>query len=495
MSDTARDFFTSLVKNGNVKQVLLGDNGEQISNEEVAEVLGLLPDFNDKNVLELGSGAGRFTGVLSEKAQSLTAVDFLPEFITANKARNGTKSNITFVESNVLELPKEQDKYDLAFSNVMLAFLTDEQCRTLMSTLLGSLKEGSHFFFHEPCFNAGKRVHVTGDPTIYRDLASYCALLQSCSIKTETGCNYGFELVFARSLQTYVKHERTLNQICFLAKKVRLADDYHGYKTFMEFLDGQQYTRQGILRYEKIFGHHFVSTGGIETTKEFLPMLNLQPGQKVLDVGVGIGGSAFLMVDDYDCEVLGIDLSGNMISIGIERVNEERAENTKVLFEVVDATKVQYPENEFDVIYSRDTILHIPDKHALFSSFLKWLKPGGKLLITDYCCSDGTHSEQFQKYVKQRGYTLLSPAAYGKVLEEVGFVNVKAEDRTQMFVDVLKNEVAKTENIKDEFIKEFSESDYLYIVDGWKEKITRASDNGNQRWGLFYAEKSTCTKQ
>lgn len=36
---------------------------------------------------------------------------------------------------------------------------------------------------------------------------------------------------------------------------------------FRDFLDTQQYSQNGILRYEKIFGPGFVSTGGIETTR------------------------------------------------------------------------------------------------------------------------------------------------------------------------------------------------------------------------------------
>lgn len=36
---------------------------------------------------------------------------------------------------------------------------------------------------------------------------------------------------------------------------------------FQKFLDQNQYTQNGILRYEKIFGRGFVSTGGSETTK------------------------------------------------------------------------------------------------------------------------------------------------------------------------------------------------------------------------------------
>ncbi|PON62194.1 S-adenosyl-L-methionine-dependent methyltransferase, partial [Parasponia andersonii] len=54
-------------------------------------------------------------------------------------------------------------------------------------------------------------------------------------------------------------------------------------------------------------------------------------------------------------------------------------------------------DNSFDVIYSRDTILHIQDKPALFRSFYKWLKPGGKVVISDYCKSAGAPSIEFSK--------------------------------------------------------------------------------------------------
>jgi len=42
---------------------------------------------------------------------------------------------------------------------------------------------------------------------------------------------------------------------------------------------------------------------------------------------------------------------------------------SQVQFEVADVTKREFPAESFDVIFSRDTILHIEDKHKLFSSF------------------------------------------------------------------------------------------------------------------------------
>ena len=56
--------------------------------------------------------------------------------------------------------------------------------------------------------------------------------------------------------------------------------------------------------------------------QEFVKLLDLKPGQIVLDVGSGIGGSAFYMSDNFQTKVLGIDLSSNMTSIGWERTQE-----------------------------------------------------------------------------------------------------------------------------------------------------------------------------
>ena len=94
----------------------------------------------------------------------------------------------------------------------------------------------------------------------------------------------------------------------------------------------------------------------VETTKEFVSKLELKPGQKVLDVGCGIGGGDFYMAENFDVEVVGIDLSINMISFALERAIGRKC---PVEFEVADCTKKTYPDNTFDVIYSRDTILHI----------------------------------------------------------------------------------------------------------------------------------------
>ena len=65
----------------------------------------------------------------------------------------------------------------------------------------------------------------------------------------------------------YKQHKKNNNQIVWLLQKVKRQEDTHGFVTFREFLDNQQYSKKGVLSYEKIFGRTFISTGGYDTTK------------------------------------------------------------------------------------------------------------------------------------------------------------------------------------------------------------------------------------
>jgi len=190
----------------------------------------------------------------------------------------------------------------------------------------------------------------------------------------------------------------------------------------------------------------------------------------------------------HGVEVFGLDLSANMVSIAWERALKKK-EETNVHFQIADVMKSKFEANSFDVIYSRDTILHIDDKQTLFSLFKYWLKPGGKVFITDYSCGPKPWSDDYAQYVAQRGYNLLTPQEYGNLFVQLGYENVKAIDETPMFIECLERELVRFEKIKTEFEKEFTTEDFDYLVTGWKDKVVR-SNSGNQRWASIYAEKS-----
>ncbi|CAN1266841.1 Phosphoethanolamine N-methyltransferase [Linum perenne] len=481
--EVQKNYWTEHSVDLTVESMMLDSKAADLDKEERPEVLSLLPPYEGKSVLELGAGIGRFTGEIAKKAGQVIALDFIESVIKKNEKINGHFDNVKFMCADVTsqDLNFSEGSIDLIFSNWLLMYLSDTEVEKLAERMMKWLKVGGYIFFRESCFHQSGDSKRKYNPTHYREPSFYTKVFMGCHMHDGSGNPFELSFIGCKCIGAYVRSKKNQNQICWTWQKVQSQED----KGFQQFLDNVQYKSTGILRYERVFGQGYVSTGGIETTKEFVGKLDLKPGQKVLDVGCGIGGGDFYMAENFDVEVVGIDLSINMVSIALERAIGLKC---AVEFEVADCTKKTYPDNTFDVIYSRDTILHIQDKPALFRSFYKWLKPGGKVLISDYCRCAGTPSDEFAEYIKQRGYDLHDVKAYGQMLRNAGFQEVIAEDRTNQFNQVLKRELDAIEKEKDAFIHDFSEEDYNDIVGGWKSKLVRSS-SGEQKWGLFIAKK------
>jgi phosphoethanolamine N-methyltransferase len=245
-------------------------------------------------------------------------------------------------------------------------------------------------------------------------------------------------------------------------------------------LDAGQYAQHEIEKYEAIYGRNFISPGGQDTAREFLALLALQPGMHVLDIGCGLGGSAFLMAGEHGVRVHGIDLSTNMLHIAQERCREAGLAD-RVTFAHGDILDFDRSAT-FDRVYSRDVFLHIQDKARLMQVIRWCLAPDGLLLFTDYCHGEGNLSEEFAAYIKQRNYFLHTVNEYHTLLERAGFADIAAQDRTAQFIQILGHELARLP------IERFSPAENAALRQSWQEKIARARC-GEQRWGFFMARR------
>ncbi|KAF4323949.1 hypothetical protein BBO99_00002356 [Phytophthora kernoviae] len=487
-----KSYWTEHSSNASVETMMLDSNAKILHELEMPEIMEKAPTMEDKDVLELAAGIGRFTSIISKTAKSVTAVEFIEDFHKANVATNGHLDHVKFLCKDVVNLEAVPNSFDVIFSNWIFMYLGDEEVKAFAKKAIKWLRPGGKLFFRESCFRQSGDVKRNANPTYYRHPSFYTNAF-GCVVSKEGNGDLGYlNLESSGSVAVYRKVKKNNGQVFFsYTKDIKQASadsdsDPDSVATFQKFLDEQQYSNQSITRYEKIFGQGYISTGGQGTTTEFVEKLNLKPGERVLDVGCGIGGGDFYMARQFGVSVVGIDLSTNMVHRALETSMADPS--TDVEFEICDATTKEFPDASFDVVYSRDTILHIADKRALFDKFFRWLKPGGRVLISDYCQGEQESTDRFKAYVAGRGYHLLSPSQYGRVLESVGFSSVVAEDRTQHFVEVLKEELDRTLSHKDEFVAETSEQDFKYIVDGWEAKLVRCGE-GDQKWGLFYGKK------
>mmetsp|Transcript_16641 Transcript_16641/g.46441 ORF Transcript_16641/g.46441 Transcript_16641/m.46441 type:complete len:331 (+) Transcript_16641:352-1344(+) len=300
--EDVEEFWLEHSKAATVEEMMLDSQSTVLDKLERPEILKLLGSVENGNVLELGAGIGRFTTELARTAKSVHALDFMKTFIDANKVATGKFSNVTHECSNVMSCDYEANSFDIVFSNWLLMYLSNSDAKTLIQKILTWLTPNGKLFFRESCFGqSGDRKRKT-NPTNYRNPREYFAFLDNAEVKLEDGTFASFQLEFCRSVDSYVQLKHNQNQLCWSLKKVVSSEGRS--PEFREFLDKQQYNRNGILRYERIFGEGFVSTGGPDTTKEFIAQLDLKPSDVVLDIGCGIGGGDFLMADTYGCKVV-----------------------------------------------------------------------------------------------------------------------------------------------------------------------------------------------
>lgn len=112
-------------------------------------------------------------------------------------------------------------------------------------------------------------------------------------------------------------------------------------------------------------------------------LLELGAEGRVLDIGCGPGHIALQLVTQKpDLEVVGVDLSENMLKIAEEH-RSVCSQAERVSFQIADAKGLDFADDSFDVVCSNTILHHIPDPVPFLAEAWRVLKPGGVLLIRD----------------------------------------------------------------------------------------------------------------
>ena len=109
--------------------------------------------------------------------------------------------------------------------------------------------------------------------------------------------------------------------------------------------------------------------------QKYLPQRKL----KILDVGCGSGFFTILL-GKQGHEVLGTDLTPDMIEKSRELAKEEGVD---CKFEIMDAENLDFPDETFDVVISRNLTWTLPDAGHAYEEWCRVLKKGGVLLNFD----------------------------------------------------------------------------------------------------------------
>ncbi len=130
--------------------------------------------------------------------------------------------------------------------------------------------------------------------------------------------------------------------------------------------------------YDFVFGPT-LHPGRIEAIKR----MNIAPGTKVLEVGVGTGIN--LPLYPRDASIVGIDFSASMLEKGRERMWKKELGNVRLL--QMDAADLKFPDNSFDIVYAPYLISVVPDPVKVAQEMRRVCRAGGRIIFLNHFLS------------------------------------------------------------------------------------------------------------
>ena len=235
----------------------------------------------------------------------------------------------------------------------------------------------------------------------------------------------------------------------------------------------QGYHEDFIDLVEMIYGKGFLSQGGVVSIKHMIKDIAIE-NQKILDIGSGLGGLVLHLAEQYSIDITGLEPQKWLFTKAIKNLSENK-EHLKgsAQFILMDhpANLNQFPDETFDIIMSKESILHVPleIKKAFFLEIARVLKPGGEIIIMDWMHTTPQYSEKTQKMMEMDGvaYHLITPSAYQSMLQDVGFCNVQMEELSQITANFSQENIEKVLELAPIIQEKYGQEVYQYCIESW----------------------------
>lgn len=178
-------------------------------------------------------------------------------------------------------------------------------------------------------------------------------------------------------------------------------------------------------------------------TEELARMLAPEPGERVLDVGSGLGGPARYLAKVRGCRVTGIDLTADFVAVATE-FTRRCGLSDRVDFRQGSALELPFADASFDLAWSQNVAMNIADRARYYAEMYRVLVPGGRLAIQDVTQGQGGELTYPVMWADTPATSFLRSAEETqRLLAQAGFKILAWEDKTATAIAETETERAR----------------------------------------------------
>jgi ubiquinone/menaquinone biosynthesis C-methylase UbiE len=194
---------------------------------------------------------------------------------------------------------------------------------------------------------------------------------------------------------------------------------------------------------ELLWGDGYLSPGGPAEVDRVLEPFPIA-GKDVLDLGCGSGGITLHIARRFSPRsITGLDVEKPVIREATRRADDAGLSD-RVHFVQAPPGRLPFEDASFDVVFSKDAMVHIPDKDAIFAEIFRVLRPGGIFAASDWLVGhDGELSQDMKHYIEAEGlsFGMASPKRYHQAMAGAGFKDIRTESRNAWYREEARREL------------------------------------------------------
>jgi ubiquinone/menaquinone biosynthesis C-methylase UbiE len=176
----------------------------------------------------------------------------------------------------------------------------------------------------------------------------------------------------------------------------------------------------------ELSGVETLHPGGFALTKRVAELANLRPGMKVLDVSSGRGTQSIFYAQNYGVEVIGVDISDEMLQTAIEKAKKSKLDKV-VKFKKGDSQDLPFENNCFDVVIN-ECAVGIPDNsQQVLNEMVRVAKVGGVLIMHESIWRKKISDKEKDDFSERYGTTPLEYDEWITMLKKAGVKDIITE--------------------------------------------------------------------